>query len=118
MNDDETPTEAPEPEPDTTESEGEADDLKPQPETEAEPAEADNPAEGDRLADLENRVTAFESTISDLAAKLDAIQSAMADHVMDGDDAHADVDDDGEADAFEGDGENLTLDDLIENIND
>lgn len=115
MNDDDKPTQETTP-PDNTETEGgdNNDNDKPQPEPAADPQpEAD--AAGDRMADIENRLSALESLTSEKFGILDEIRESLAGHMLDGD-AHEDMDDDGDTDdptPDDPDGVNMTLDDIF-----
>lgn len=90
---------------------------KPQPETPADNGGdgGESTADTDRLADIENRLTALESLTSEKFGILDKMRENMAEHMLDGD-AHDDTDDDGTPDGAEDDpdGVNMTLDDIFD----
>lgn len=89
---------------------------KPQPET---PADAnsggESTADTDRLADIENRLTALESLTSEKFGILDKMREDMAEHMLDGD-AHDDADNDGTPNGVDDDpdGVNMTLEDIFD----
>lgn len=89
---------------------------KPQPETPADDnGGGESTADTDRLADIENRLTALESLTSEKFGILDKMREDMAEHMLDGD-AHDDADDDGTPDGADDDpdGVNMTLDDIFD----
>ena len=86
----------------------------PQPETPADDnGGGESTADTDRLADIENRLTALESLTSEKFGILDKMREDMAEHMLDGD---ADADDDGTPDDADDDpdGVNMTLDDIFD----
>lgn len=96
--------------------EAETGDDKPQPETPADNNDGgESTADTDRLADIENRLTALESLTSEKFGILDKMRESMAEHMLDGD-AHDDADDDGTPDGADDDpdGVNMTLDDIFD----
>lgn len=96
--------------------EAETGDDKPQPETPADDnGGGESTADTDRLADIENRLTALESLTSEKFGILDKMREGMAEHMLDGD-AHDDADDDGTPDGADDDpdGVNMTLDDIFD----
>lgn len=96
--------------------ETENDNDKPQPETPADNNDGgESTADTDRLADIENRLTALESLTSEKFGILDKMREDMAEHMLDGD-AHDDADDDGTPDGADNDpdGVNMTLDDIFD----
>lgn len=97
--------------------EAESGDDKPQPETPADDGgnDGESTADTDRLADIENRLTALESLTSEKFGILDKMREDMAEHMLDGD-AHDDADDDGTPDGADDDpdGVNMTLDDIFD----
>lgn len=89
---------------------------KPQPENLADDKSGGgSTADTDRLADIENRLTALESLTSEKFGILDKMREDMAEHMLDGD-AHDDTDDDGTPDGVDDDpdGVNMTLDDIFD----
>lgn len=89
-------------------------DDKPQPETPADDNDGgESTADTDRLADIENRLTALESLTSEKFGILDKMREGMAEHMLDGE-AHDD--DDGTPDGADDDpdGVNMTLDDIFD----
>ena len=97
--------------------EAENDNDKLQPETPADDGGdgGKSTADTDRLADIENRLTALESLTSEKFGILDKMREDMAEHMLDGD-AHDDADDDGTPDGADDDpdGVNMTLDDIFD----
>lgn len=110
MNDDkEQPTE----ETQTPTPETENDNDKPQPETPADDGGngGESSADTDRLADIENRLTALESLTSEKFGILDKMREDMTERMLDGG-----TDDDGTPDGADDDpdGVNMTLDDIFD----
>lgn len=95
--------------------EAENGDDTPQPENPADNGGGESTADTDRLADIENRLTALESLTSEKFGILDKMREDMAEHMLDGD-AHDDADDDGTPDGADDDpdGVNMTLDDIFD----
>ena len=93
--------------------EAENDNGKPQPETPADEGGngGESSADTDRLADIENRLTALESLTSEKFGILDKMREGMAEQMLDGG-----ADDDGTPDGADDDpdGVNMTLDDIFD----
>lgn len=93
--------------------ETEGGDDKPQPETPADDGGdgGESSADTDRLADIENRLTALESLTSEKFGILDKMREDMTERMLDGG-----ADDDGTPDGADDDpdGVNMTLDDIFD----
>lgn len=118
MDNDETDTTPAETMPPGTGDNGSREDNLPEqnPETQDNDADKDaNPAEADTDSDMNARITALESAISEISQTLAEIQAANAKTVLGGGDESSDLPD--EADALTDDDANgtyLTFDDLYE----
>lgn len=118
MDNDETDTTPAETMPPSTGDNGGREDNPPEqnPGTQGNDADKDaNPAEADTVSDMNARITALESAISEISQTLAEIQAANAKTVLGGGDESNDLPD--EADALTDDGANgtyLTFDDLYE----